>query len=71
MKLSWKQHKTYKPKSKQGELLESLIKLEAISSQAKRGRLEGSETTAYGQDLTMKPHERPAPQGDDIVRAYR
>lgn len=64
-------HKYSKPKSKQGELLENLKRIETISSQAKQECLEGSETNAYGQDLTMKRHELPAPQGDDIVRANR
>jgi 5-methylcytosine-specific restriction endonuclease McrA len=62
-------HKSNKPKRKQGELLENLN--EIISNQAKQECLEGSETTVYGQDLTMKPHECPAPKGDDIVRANR
>jgi hypothetical protein len=62
-------HKS-KSKRKQGELLKNLID-KVISSQAKQECLEGSETKAYGQDLTMKLHECPAPQGDDIVRAYR
>lgn len=60
-------HKSYKPKSKQGKLLERLI--EKISSQARRGRLEGSQTNAHGPDRAMKRHECPASKDDDIVGA--
>ena len=60
-------HKSYKPKCKQGELLGNLI--EKISSQARRERLEGSQTREHGSERTMNPHECPASKDDDIVGA--
>jgi len=62
-------HKSYKPKCKERELLGHLI--ETISSQAKRERLEGSQTREYGPERTMGPHECAPSKDDDIVGAYR
>ena len=39
-----------------------------IRSQATQECVEGSETRAWSPDRTVKPHERAAPQGDEIVR---
>ena len=42
-----------------------------IRSQAVQEWTEGSETRAWSPERTVKPHERAAPKGDEIVRAVR
>jgi hypothetical protein len=51
--------------TKPRELLGTLS--ETISSQAVQEWAEGSTTRAWSRDPTVKPHERAAPRGDDIV----